>query len=224
MSQSLGNYVSIAEPFNDMFGKTMSIPDSAMPQWFRLASGLPKDRVDSILADLQAGNLHPGEAKRRLARAVVDRYKKGYGEISEQALNRQFVLREVPPDTPIYHLPPGAPEAELYLPALLADAGLVPSNSEGRRMLAQGAVRINGDKVTDALIWRLRLLSGADDTVISVGKRRFRPGTRIKGIARGGCLSGTRLSRQRLARRPGGSVACFSTRARTVLPGTPPAS
>ena len=173
MSQSLGNYISITEPHNDMFGKTMSIPDSTMPQWFRLASGLPKDEIDSILVRLRAGQLHPGKAKRRLAQAVVDRYRSGYGAIAEQAFDRQFVLREVPDDIPTHPLPPGEPEDEVYLPALLADAGLVASNSEGRRMLAQGAVRINGEKVTDERVWRLRLLSGADATVISVGKRRF---------------------------------------------------
>ena len=179
MSQSLGNYISISEPYSDMFGKTMSIPDTAMPQWFRLVSGIPKREVDTILADLEVGTLHPVKAKRRLARAVVDRYLEGQGEIEERAFNRQFVLREVPADIPIYELPPGEPEGELYLPALLVDAGLVTSNSEGRRMLAQGAVRINGEKVTDEWVWRLRLLSGVHTTVISigdvvsVGKRRF---------------------------------------------------
>ena len=173
MSQSLGNYVSISEPYSEMFGKTMSIPDTAMPQWFRLASGISKGEVDTILAGLEGGTLHPGEAKRRLARAVVDRYLKGQGEIEERAFDRQFLLREVPPDIPTHPLPPGDPETAVYLPALLADAGLVASRSEGRRMLAQGAVRIDGQKETRELIAKLELLSGVHAKVISVGKRRF---------------------------------------------------
>lgn len=179
MSQSLGNYVNISPPYSEMFGKTMSIPDSAMPQWYRLASGLPPEEINAALADLADGKLSPRDAKRRLAGAVVDRYLPGQGEIEKQAFDRQFVLREIPDDIPTYPLPPGEPEGEVYLPALLADAGLAASRSEGRRMLAQGAVRINGEKVTEESVWRLRLLSGTDATVISVGdvisvgKRRF---------------------------------------------------
>lgn len=173
MSQSLGNYIGISERYEDIFGKTMSIPDTAMSQWFRLASGLPREEIDEVLAGLANGTLHPGKEKRRLARAVVDRYLPGYGEVAERAFDRQYVLRQVPKDIPTYILPPGDPEGEVYLPALLADAGLVPSRSAGRRMLAQGAVRIDGEKVTVQRVSRLRLIPDADDRIISVGKRRF---------------------------------------------------
>lgn len=175
MSQSLGNFISISDTADNIFGKTMSIPDAAMPQWFRLVSGLPRQEVDEVVAALKAGDLHPGRAKRRLARAVVDRCKRmpGLGKIEERAFDRQFVLREIPDDVQTYPLPPGEPQGEVYLPALLADWELVASRSEGRRMLAQGAVRINGEKVTDESVQRLSLLSGADAAVISVGKRRF---------------------------------------------------
>ena len=173
MSQSLGNYISISERYEDMFGKTMSIPDTAMPQWFRLASGLPKEEVDRVLAGLSDGTLHPGKEKRRLARAVVDRYLPGYGERAEQAFDRQFVLRQAPSDIPTHPPPHGEPEEEIYLPAQLVDWGLVRSRSEGRRMLSQGAVRIDGEKVTEDRVPRLRLIPGEDDRVVSVGKRRF---------------------------------------------------
>ena len=173
MSQSLGNYVNISPPYSEMFGKTMSIPDSAMPQWYRLASGLPLEKIDAALADLADGTLSPRDAKRRLARAVVDRYLPGQGRIEEKAFDLQFVLREVPPDTPTHPLPPGQPDGMVYLPGLLADAGLVASRSEGRRMLAQGAVRIDGNKENRELVPRLELLSGVNAKVVSVGKRRF---------------------------------------------------
>ena len=173
MSQSLGNYVSISEPSDQVFGKTMSIPDTAMPQWFRLASGLPRAEVEEIMAGLEAGRLHPGKEKRRLARAVVDRYRRGYGEIAERAFDRQFLLRKAPSGIPTFPPPPGGPEETVYLPALLAEWGLVPSNSEGRRMLAQGAVRIDGEKVTEQRVSRLCLVPDAADRIVSVGKRRF---------------------------------------------------
>lgn len=173
MSQSLGNFISISDTPDNIFGKTMSIPDTAMPQWFRLASGLPREEIEAVLAGLSDGSLHPGKEKRRLARAVVDRYLKGYGVVAEKAFDRQFVLRQVPADVPTYPPPPGDPEGEVYLPALLAEWGLVKSNSEGRRMLAQGAVRIDGEKVTEERVWRLRLVPDTTDRVVSVGKRRF---------------------------------------------------
>ncbi len=173
MSQSLGNYISISERSEDMFGKTMSIPDTAMPQWFRLASGLPKEEVDGVLAGLADGTLHPGKQKRRLARAVVDRYQPGCGAEAEKAFDRQFVLRQVPPDTPTHPPPVGGPEEEIYLPALLVDWGLVTTRSEGRRMLSQGAVRIDGEKVTQQQVPAGRLIPDTDDRVVSVGKRRF---------------------------------------------------
>lgn len=169
MSQSLGNYVKISPPYSEMFGKTMSIPDSAMPQWYRLASGLPIEEIDAALAALADGTLHPGRAKRRLARAVVDRYLPGQGEIEERAFDRQFVRREVPDDVPTYRLPPAEPDGEIYLPKLLADAGLVASRSEGRRMIAQGAVRIDGSRVAEEVAVR----TGLREAVLSVGKRRF---------------------------------------------------
>ena len=169
MSQSLGNYVNISPPYSEMFGKTMSIPDWAMPQWYRLASGLPIEEIDAAVASLADGSLHPGQAKRRLARAVVDRYMPGQGEIEERAFDRQFVLREIPDDIPTYRLPPGEPEGEVYLPKLLADAGLVASRSEGRRMIAQGAVRIDGSRVVEEVAVR----TGLREAVLSVGKRRF---------------------------------------------------
>ena len=85
MSQSLDNFIGITEAPEEMFGKTMSLPDPAMPQWFRLASGLPQAEINQILEGLKEGSLHPGEQKRRLSRAVVERYHPGWGEKAEAA-------------------------------------------------------------------------------------------------------------------------------------------
>ena len=167
MSQSLGNYIGIDDPPADMFGKTMSIPDPVMPQWLMLASGLDWEEIDRLVSDLAADRIHPGEAKRRLARSIVNLYHgSGTGVEAEAAFDRQFKLHRAPEDIPVH---PVDHEDPVYIPGLLATAGLVASKSEGRRMLAQGAVKIDGGKVSDDTVPRAGLIG----VVISVGKRRF---------------------------------------------------
>ena len=167
MSQSLGNYIGIDDPPADMFGKTMSIPDPAMSQWFRLASGLEHEETERVVADLGGDRIHPGEAKRRLARSIVDLYHgSNAGMDAEASFDRQFRSRQAPKDIPAH---PVTREDPVYLPGLLFDAGLVASKSEGRRMLAQGAVRIDGANTSTDTMSRTGLVG----TVLSVGKRRF---------------------------------------------------
>lgn len=167
MSQSLGNYISVRDPADEMFGKTMSIPDEVLSQWLRLAVVAPRDEVAALEAGLADGSVHPGKAKRDLARRIVDRYwGEGSGKQAEAAFDTLFKDKSVPDDMPEFVL---APDDEIWLPRLLSAAGLVSSNSEGRRMLEQGAVRIDGDQVTGNTVDR-SVLVGA---VVQVGKRRF---------------------------------------------------
>lgn len=167
MSQSLGNYISIRDPADQMFGKTMSIPDELLPQWLRLAAVAPPDEVSALETGLLEGSVHPGEAKRNLARRVVDRYwGEGSGGDAEAAFDTVFKRKEVPDDISEFPLPL---EPEIWLPRLLADADLVSSNSEGRRMLEQGAVRIDGEQIAADSFSRAELV----DAVVQVGKRRF---------------------------------------------------
>ena len=167
MSQSLGNYVSVNDAPEEMFGKTMSIPDDLMGQWFRLAAYRPAKEVAQIEAGLADGSLHPGEAKRDLARSVVARYwGSDAAQQAEAHFDRLFKQHDVPDDVPVFDLPP---DDEVWLPALLHEAGLVASNSEGRRMVAQGAVKLNGNKVPGESVARNDL----SNSVVQVGKRRF---------------------------------------------------
>lgn len=167
MSQSLGNYISVKDVPEEMFGKTMSIPDELMVQWFRLAAYRSGDEVAAMEEGLASGALHPGVAKRDLARSVVARYWGDDGSVKAEAhFDRLFKQHDAPDDVPVFDLPD---DAEVWLPGLLSAAGLVSSNSEGRRMISQGAVKVGGEKVAGESVPRSIL----EDAVVQVGKRRF---------------------------------------------------
>ncbi|RLE17043.1 MAG: tyrosine--tRNA ligase [Actinobacteria bacterium] len=167
MSQSLGNYISVRADMNEMFGKTMSIPDELMPDWFRLAAGANADEIAEIVDSLESGTAHPGELKRDLARRVVDKYHgRGSGGEAEAAFDLLFREKQVPVDVPNVALPTDDP---VWLPKALADADLVVSNGEARRLIKQGAVKIDGRRVDDESISRSELVG----STIQVGKRRF---------------------------------------------------
>jgi len=170
MSKSLGNFVGITEPPDEQYGKLMSIPDALMPDYFRLTTGWLPDRVDEILTDLRTGGLAPVDAKRLLARTVVDLYHgSGAGEAAEAEFDRVFRAGAVPTDVPEQVIDAAAlPDT---LSRVLAHLGLVASNKEGRRMVEQGGVRVDGTRMDDADA----LLDAAalDGSVVQVGKRRW---------------------------------------------------
>ena len=166
MSQSLGNYIGVEDDPTDMFGKTMSIPDNAMGEWFRLAADFDEESTAEIEAGLASGELHPNEAKRQLARSVVDLY---WGETAaseaEAAFDQVFKEGGVPDDIDEAKLPEDDP---VSLPALIrAVFGI--SGGEARRMIEQGAVRVDGQVIVEQEVPRADL----DGRIIKVGKRRF---------------------------------------------------
>jgi tyrosyl-tRNA synthetase len=164
MSQSLGNYVGITEPPEEMFGKLMSIPDELTGKYVELCTDVD---VGALVG------LHPNEAKRTMARAVVAVYR---GEEAARLAEERFDLvhreHRVPDDVPEAALPATAVrDGRVWLPRLLRELGLVASNSEGRRQMEQGGVRIDGRQVTDPSIELTpEELRGR---VIQVGSRRF---------------------------------------------------
>jgi tyrosyl-tRNA synthetase len=169
MSQSLGNYIGITEPAEEIFGKTMSIPDHLMESWYLLTTELDPDEVARIGSDLRDGSLHPGEAKRRLAREIVRIF---HGDEAATTAEARFDvihrLGAVPDDVDEHPLPDEDP---VYLPGVLREAGLVTSGGEGRRLIAQGAVRLaDQDQVLGEEYVDRRRLAGQ---VLKVGKRRF---------------------------------------------------
>ncbi|MYG92556.1 MAG: tyrosine--tRNA ligase [Acidimicrobiia bacterium] len=166
MSQSLGNYIGVTEPASEMFGKTMSIPDHLLGEWFRLAADRPAGEVDAILEGVETGSRHPAQAKRLLARRIVSLYRgEGEADAAEEDFDRRFKYRRVPEDAPPFALPAGDP---VYLPGLLRSAKLVASASEARRLIDAGAVRVDGASVGGYEVERQVLL----DKVLTVGKRR----------------------------------------------------
>ncbi len=169
MSKSYGNYIGLTDEPADMFGKVMSIPDGLMAKYFRLCTGLTVDEVDAIEAGLEAGELHPNATKRRLAREIVALYHAASAaEDAEAAFDRVFKQHELPEDIAEVAV---SLDEETYLPGVLAEAGLVSSASEGRRMIDQGAVRIDGEAIDSGSYSVAR--ARVEGTVVQVGKRRF---------------------------------------------------
>lgn len=166
MSQSLGNYIGVEDEPGEMFGKTMSIPDHVMPEWFRLAADFDPEEVDRIEAGLAGGDLHPGETKRRLARAVTALY---WGDDAaaeaEAGFDQVFRHGGTPDEIEDFSLPAGE---TVQMSSLVRDVS-GESGSEARRLLAQGAVRLDGEVVEDGEMAR-NALAGR---VLKVGKRRF---------------------------------------------------
>ncbi len=159
MSKSYGNYVAVSDPPEEMFGKLMSIPDSAMGDYYLLLLGEP----------LEPGR-HPGEAKRELARRLTDRFHgDGAGAAAEARFDRVHVRGELPEEIRTTRVTPGA-DGTVHLPALIASEFEL-SSSEARRLIAQGAVRLDGAPLAgDRLDLPLAELNGR---VVQVGKRRF---------------------------------------------------
>jgi tyrosyl-tRNA synthetase len=162
MSKSLGNYVGVTDPPEEMFGRLMSIPDEAMPEYFRLLLG----------SEVPPGA--PNEAKRELARRLVDRFHgEGAGSGAEEHFNRVFVDRGVPDEVEEFDFAElvDGESGEVHMPRLIAAAFGI-SSSEARRLLGQGAVKLDGEPTPDGALD----MQGAalDARILQVGKRRFK--------------------------------------------------
>jgi tyrosyl-tRNA synthetase len=158
MSKSVGNYIGVAEPAAEIYGKTLSLPDPAMGQWYSLLLGVDPP-----------AELSPRDAKRALARALTDRYAgPGAGAAAEAAFDRLFIEGAIPTDVPELTVAPQ--DGQIHLPAVMREAFGV-SSSEARRTLSQGGVRIDGVPVAEGCLD----VSPAeiDGRVLAMGKRRF---------------------------------------------------
>jgi len=152
MSKSLGNYVGVTDAPNDMFGKLMSIPDNLMSQYYELCTDVPMAEVKQIQEGLLVGTLHPMEAKKRLAREIVTIYHDQIAAQEAQAeFEKVFSSRELPTDIPAIPVPDSMlKDGKIWIVKLLTTAGFASSNGEARRLIEQGGVTLDGEKITDA--------------------------------------------------------------------------
>jgi tyrosyl-tRNA synthetase len=165
MSKSLGNYVGVTDEPNDMYGKLMSIPDTALDEYLVLAASLPTDEIDSLRASLADGSGHPRDIKDRMAASVVERYHgEEAAEAARQEFRRVFQQGQVPDDIQ---------EFSITYPTTIVDmlraVGFATSNNEARRLVQQGGVRIDGEKIEDVD----STLSFDSSVVLQAGRRRF---------------------------------------------------
>lgn len=171
MSQSLKNYVAIREEPAAMFGQLMSIPDELIERYAVLTTDMSSDEIAEVGAAARTGGPEAGRAKRLVAARVVTIY---HGEdaarSAEQAFDRQFKQNKAPEEVPVAEIPADAVDGNIvYLPRVLAELGLASSRADARRLLSQGAVRVNGSPVTGEEFPLDDLIGG----LLQVGKRRF---------------------------------------------------
>jgi len=164
MSKSLDNYIAINDPPGEMFGKLMSISDELMWRYFELLSFRPLEDIEALQQAVADGG-NPRDAKFALAIEIVDRFHgEGAGEKARDTFIARFRQGQMPEDIDEHEL-----DGPIGLPAALTACGLTASNSEAFRMIKQGAVKIDGDKVDD----KDRQLEAGFEGVLQVGKRRF---------------------------------------------------
>jgi tyrosyl-tRNA synthetase len=169
MSKSLGNYIGITEPAKEIYGKVMSISDELMLRYYELLSDVDLGTLQKVRDGVarQAGGLHPMESKKALARELVARfYDQAEAEKAEEEFVHQFKQKEVPDDIQTVRVVSVEP---LWICRLLAEAGLVTSNGEARRLIQQGGVKLNGEKLTDPD----QEILPSGELVLQAGKRRF---------------------------------------------------
>ena len=166
MSKSLGNYVGITEPPKEMFGKLMSISDELMFRYFELLSEKSMEEIEGIRGLIQRGEVNPRDVKMDLAMELVGRY---HGEEeakrAKEAFIEQFSKKRIPDDIPEARVNQGE---KVYLPSFLKAHGLCSSASEGRRLIRQGALKIDGQKVSQE-----EVSFNPPEAVIKLGKRRY---------------------------------------------------
>ncbi len=167
MSKTLGNYIGITDPPDDMFGKVMSISDELMWRYFELLSFRPLTEVDELRRAVADGR-NPRDVKFELAGELVARF---HDEAAARAalaeFQRRYQQQKLPSDMPLREI--RAQAGPVGIGHVLRDAGLCSSTSEANRMIAQGAVRVDEQRVTD----RALTLAAGTEAVVQVGKRRF---------------------------------------------------
>lgn len=165
MSKSYGNYIGITEPSAEIYGKVMSISDELMMRWYELVSGVSKERLDGI----KAGAVHPKEAKEALAFELAARFcGKEAAEKAAEGFKALFARKEVPDEVEEFRMT-GVGESVLVGKVMVA-SGLAKSTSEAIRLIEQGGVKVDGERVANSKVE----VSSKNPVLIQVGKRFFK--------------------------------------------------
>ncbi len=167
MSKSLGNYIGITESANDIYGKLLSVSDTLMFRYFDLLSDLSGEEIQKLRNGMESGEMHPKVIKQQLARELTARFWSAEeAERAEQNFDQVFKKGGLPDDLAEMTMQATDP---VWLPQLLVDAGLVTSTSEGRRMIKQNAVSVDGEKVVDMGA----MIDPQGEVLLKVGKLRY---------------------------------------------------
>ncbi len=167
MSKSLGNYVGIFDVPKDMYGKLLSISDTLMTKYYELLSHISNEALHDLKEGLRSGTVHPKKAKEGLALELVERYwGKEAADHAKEEFDKVFKEKGVPDEIPVYRL--SWDKEELWLPQLLKTSGLVQSTGEAMRLIKQGAISIDEQKVDDT---NRKMAKGS--YLIKAGKRKF---------------------------------------------------
>ena len=166
MSKSANNHIALLDSPREMFGKVMSLPDALLERYYRYVSGLEAGEVEPVLAGLKSGKLHPRDVKASLARQIVTLY---HGRSSAEEAGREFdeIFRKkgLPDEIETVKIS----EKSLDIASLLKEAGLVASKGAARRLVGQGGVKVNQEKVTDPAFQ----VTLSHPVLIQCGKRKF---------------------------------------------------
>jgi len=168
MSKSLGNYIGITEPSNEMYGKVMSIPDEPVIQYFELATSMPMSEIREIEKGIVNETLHKMDIKQRLAREIVTIYHDGEAATAAEAeFNKVHREKELPSDIPDVKAPKDLfKDDKIWIVRLLRHVGFAKTNGEARRLVDGGGVTLNDEKITEPMD-----LSVENGAILNVGRR-----------------------------------------------------
>ena len=168
MSKSLNNYIGITEPPREMFGKVMSISDDLMWRYYELLTDLTPREIEDLKAAASRGERNPRDLKAELGRRIVaDFHSETEAREASDEFDRMFRERQAPADIPVVELPAEA----VRLVKLMAAQGLAPSVAEAQRLITQGSVRVNDERISDVK-HEIGTQAG-QEALIQVGKRKF---------------------------------------------------
>jgi tyrosyl-tRNA synthetase len=163
MSKSKGNYIGVTDAPNDMFGKVMSIPDELMVNYFTLLTDLSDDKIKELT---DGSKTHPRQAKAHLGRLIVSQfYDERAAEDAAQEFDKVFAQKQLPSDIPEVHIPAD----EIMFSKLLTECNLAASGGEAKRLIKQGGVTVDGEKIADPAT----MIKPAEGMVVKAGKRKF---------------------------------------------------